>query len=222
MKIVTKSGSQLEFDINNLKEDLKIQSSEINELWFINTEGLLVKDIVLLVNDRRKIESKIYQETDIPKHNIYFYLKDSKQPVIIENINKEDINIKISEKTNYEFEIEVKTKDLNFYIKEEYITGVIIKSKEISDINENNNKLYVSLENYDSLLEIEDNEKLQKIDTEKELIIYSRSKKQECYFRNVISFWLNKKIKTGKYNYLICLKNNKKIKLKNKQNINYT
>lgn len=222
MKIVTKSGSQLEFDIKKLKEDLKIQASDINDLWFINVNGLLVKDIVLLVNDRRKVEKIPYQETDIHKHDVLIYLKDSKKPIIIENIDKEDINIKISENTNYEFDIKFKTENVNFYLKEEYITGIVIKSKESSDVNVNNNKLYVSLSNYDDLIEIEDNEKLQKIDTEKDLIIHSKSDKQECYFRNVSSFWLNKKIKTGNHNYIICLKNNKKIILKNKEKINYT
>tara|TARA_Y100000588_G_scaffold151755_1_gene165765 strand:+ start:1446 stop:2270 length:825 start_codon:yes stop_codon:yes gene_type:complete len=221
MKLITKTGSHLEVDMSKLDDDLRITSQKKNNLWCINREELFIKDIVLILNDKRKKITKNLEEENIPTHDLYIYLKDAKNPFKIENINKENIEISISENTDYDFELKFSHKDINFYVKEEYITGLVLKSKKLETEEFKDNKLFISLENYEKLIEIENNQSIKKIQRESELIIYANSLKEEAYFKNVKSFWLNKNIETGNFNYVIGLKNNKKIYLKNKNKINY-
>mgnify|MGYP001042518648 FL=1 len=220
MKLITKTGSHLEVDMSKLDDDLRITSQK-NNLWCINRENLFIKDIVLILNDKRKKITKDLENGNLPTHDLYIYLKDNKNPFKIENINKENIEINISESTNYDFDLKISHKDINFYVKEEYITGLVLKSKKLETEEFKDNKLFISLENYEKLIEIENNQAIKKIQRESELIIYANSLKKEAYFKNVKSFWLNKNINTGNFNYVIGLKNNKKIYLKNKNKINY-
>lgn len=221
MKLVTKTGSNLEVDMSKFDGDLRISSQEKNNLWYIHRDDLFVKDIVLIINDKRKKITQNTEEHDLPTHDLYIYIKDSKTPFKIENLNKENVKISISESTGYEFELNIEHKDINFYVKEEYIAGLVLKSKKLENEEVQENKLLVSLENHENLIEIENNQTIKKIQRANELIIYAKSLKEEAYFKNVKSFWLNKNIETGKYNYVIGLKNNKKIYLKNKNKINY-
>lgn len=220
MKLITKTGSQLNIDMSKLDDNLRITSQK-NNLWCVNRKDLFIKDIVLILNDKRKQITKNLKEEQLPTHDLYIYIKDSKSPIKIENISKEYLKINISENTNYDFELEIQHEDINFYIKEEYISGLILKSKKLKNEEEKNNKLFVSLENYENLIEIENNDVIKKIQKKSELILFANSLKEEAYFKNVRSFWLNKNINTGNFNYVIGLKNNKKIYLKNKNKINY-
>lgn len=220
MKLITKNGSQLNVDMFELSSNLNINLQKDN-LWCVNREDLFIKDIVLILNDKRKEITKNLKEEKLPTHDLYIYIKDSKNPIKIESINKEYLKINISENTNYDFELEIKHEDINFYVKEEYISALILKSKKLENKEEKNNKLFVSLENYENLIEIENNESIKKITKKSEIILFTNSLKEEAYFKNVRSFWLNKKINTGDFNYVVGLKNNKKIYLKNKNKINY-
>jgi hypothetical protein len=220
MKIVTNKGAYLELDINEFEDDLTINTSKYNNLWFIKQDKLIIKDIISVLNDQRNFFAPKYKEEG-ERVDVFIYFKNSEKTLKIENVNRANVKIKISEKTNFQFQIKINEDDLNFYIKEEYISGIVIKAKDYKENIIKGNELFILLKDSVKFIKLENVETKKQINAGSQLIIFASNNQKEIYFINLIAFWLNKKEKTGNYNYVIGYKNNNKIILKNKNKIEY-